>query len=167
MIGLVFWALLGLWLWVAFKLSRWVAARAAPVRWRTPVTALAFVALHVLLLADEIVAGFQFRALCAKNAVLVLNVDAASLKGKTIRSAADPSNKDVAGTPVRIYYSHFSYRDVENDKELLNYTEYYAEGGWLIRTLSFSSGIAPLTFQATCSPLPQTGFGFKFAKNTQ
>lgn len=164
MAGLIVWAIFGLWVWFVVKTSKAIGTRITPGRWRRPVTVLLFLMLLPLPVLDEIIGGFQFRALCEKNAKLKFNVDPATLKGKTIRSIADPLNRDVEGTLVRIYYSHFSYRDVESDKELLNYTEYYAKGGLLVRTLSFDSNITPMTFTFTCSPLPQTDFGFKFAK---
>jgi hypothetical protein len=165
MIGLLFLGLIGLWIWMAAKLSRWIGGRVAGGRWRKPIAAVFFVSLLVLPLADEIVGGFQFRALCKEKAVLKLNVDEASLKGKTARDVVEPFNKDVEGTAVTISYSHYSYRDVEDGKELLNFAIFRAKGGWLVRTLSGQSDMTPLTFnRSTCSPLPQTDFGLKLIK---
>ena len=91
-------------------------------------------------------------------------MNAEKIRGRTIRSVANPLNKDVEGSPIRIYYSHVSYRDIETDEELANYTWYVAEGGWLIRMLSMDKHIKPLTFESTCNPTPSTDYGYKFAK---
>jgi hypothetical protein len=164
MIGLLFLGLVGIWIWVAVTLSRWIGARVPGERWRKPAATASFVALLVLPVADEIIGGFQFRALCDNEAKLVFNVDLASLKGKTVRSVANPSNKPVDGSFIRINRSHYRYYDADDGKELLSYTEFYARGGLLARALSGQSGITPLTFGfSTCSPLPQSDLGFKFA----
>jgi hypothetical protein len=165
MSGLIFLAVVGLWGWLAFKLSRFISGRLAQGRWAKPLTALLFLVLLPLPVIDEIIGGFQFRALCKEKAVLTLNVDEASLKGKTVSTLAEPSNQAVENTAVGIYYSHYSYRDVEDGKELLNFTEIRATGGWLVRALTGQRDITPLTFnQSSCTPLPQTSFGFKREK---
>jgi hypothetical protein len=69
-----------------------------------------------------------------------------------VRVVADPVNKDVDSSPIRIYYSRESYRDVETNEELASYTWYVAKGGWLMRTLAMTNGISPLTIHpSSCS----------------
>jgi hypothetical protein len=166
MTGLLVLALFGLWVWAVFKLSRWIGGQVQGGRWRWPIAALVFLVFLPLPILDEIIGGFQFRALCKEKAVLTLNVDEASLKGKTVRDVVEPFNKDIAGTAVRISYSHYSYRDVEDGKELLNFAIFRAKGGWLVRTLSGQSDMTPLTFnRSTCSPLPKTDFGLKLTQD--
>jgi hypothetical protein len=167
MIGLLFLGLVGLWILAALMLSRWIGARVAGGRWRKPVAVASFIALLVLLLADEIIGGFQFRALCDREAKLVFNVDPASLKGKTVRASADPLDKKVRGTLVRITYTHSIYRDAEGGKELMSYTAYRAKGGWLIRALSFDDNMTPLTFKSSCNPLTSVNIGFKSVQHAQ
>jgi hypothetical protein len=165
MSGLIFLAIVGLWVWLAFKLSRFISGRLVQGRWAKPLTALLFLVLLPLPIIDEIIGGFQFRALCDRDAKLVFNVDPASLKGKTVRSVADPLNRSVEGSFVRIHQSNYRYYDADDGRELLRYTEFYAKGGLLTRALSGQSDITPLTFGfSTCTPLPQTDLGFKFAK---
>jgi hypothetical protein len=165
MIGLLFLGLVGLWIWAVLKLSRWIGARVAGGRWRRPVAVVSLIALMVMPVADEIVGGFQFRALCDNDAKLAFYVDPASLKGKTVRAVADPLNQQVEGLLVKVLRSHSRYYDASDGKELLSYTRYDASGGLLIRTLTTDASIAPLTFKSSCSPLPQTDFGFKFAND--
>jgi hypothetical protein len=165
MIGLLFFGLVGLWIWAALKLSRWIGERVAGGRWRKPIAVVCFVALLVLPLADEIIGGFQFRALCDKDAKLAFYVDPASLKGKTVRAVADPLNQQVEGLLVKVLRSHSRYYDLSDGKELLSYTEYAARGGVLIRTLTGDASFAPMTFKSSCSPLPKTDFGFKFSND--
>jgi hypothetical protein len=166
MSGLFLIAIGGLWVWLLFKLSRFIGNAIARGRWAMPMTSLVFLVLLPLPVLDEIIGGFQFRALCKEKAVLKLNVDEASLKGKTVRDVVEPFNKDVEGTAVGISYSHYSYRDVADGKELLNFAIFRAKGGWLVRTLSGQSDMTPLTFNhSTCSPLPQTDFGLKLTQD--
>lgn len=159
MIGLLFLGVVALWFVAACWLARRVARRLPQGKLRIAAVWMIAGMLIALPLTDEVIGGFQLRALCKKNAVF--KVDAERIRGKTVRSVADPSNKDVKGTPIRIYYSHLSYRDVETNEELASYTRYVAEGGWLIRTLSTDNHIKPLTFESTCDPTPSTDYGFK------
>ena len=161
MIGILFLTVVGCWVWASVQLTRFLLRKISSRNWRLVVAPVSFVALLILPVADEIVGGFQLRALCKKNAVF--KVEAEKIRGKTVRSVVDPSNKDVEGTPIRIYFSHFSYRDAQTEEELASYTRYVAEGGWLIRTLSTDGHIKPLTFESTCDPTPSTDYGFKFA----
>jgi hypothetical protein len=167
MIGLLFLGLVGLWIWAALKLSRGIGARVAGGRWRKPVAFASFVALLVLPVADEIVGGFQFRALCDKDAKLVFNVDPASLKDKTVLAFTDPSDKEVGGTLVRITYTRSIYRDAESGKELMSFIAYRAKGGLFIRSLSFDDNVTPLAFKSSCNPLTSVSIGFKSVQHAE
>jgi hypothetical protein len=167
MTGLISLAIVGLWVWLAFKLSRFISGRVAQGRWAKPLTALLFLVLLPMPVIDEIIGGFQFRALCDKNAKLVFNVDPASLKGKTVHAFADPLDKQVGGTLVRITYTRSIYRDTEGGKELMSFTAYRAKGGWLIRALSFDDNMMPLTFKSSCNPLTSVSIGFKSVQHAE
>jgi len=162
MIGLLFWAFLVLWvlaaIWLARRIARTVPQGTARIAAIGALTAL-FVALPV---ADEIIGGFQFRSLCAKNAVL--NIDAEKISGKTVRLVIDPSNSDVADTAIQIRFSRLSFRDTNTNEELASYFRYTAQGGRLIRVLAGGHEITPLTVHpSTCSArLPDTR-NFKLA----
>lgn len=159
MIGLLFLGVVALWLFTARWLAKRATRRLAQGKLRMAVVLALTAVLIALPLSDEIIGGFQLSALCKKNAVF--KVDAERIRGKTVRSVADPSNEDVKGTPIRIYYSHLSYRDIDTNEELASYTRYVAEGGWLIRMLSMDDHIKPLTFESTCDPTPSTEYGLR------
>lgn len=141
----IFFALFLAALWLAKKLTCKLPAGFA----RTLATGLVVVLLLALLVADEIVGGFQFRALCEKNAVF--KIDAAKIKGRAVKVSGEPVYKIQEGTVVKIYYSRHVYRDVETNEELASEGKYTAKGGWFIRALSFSDSMTPLTFPSTCS----------------
>ncbi len=148
MIGLLFLAVLGFFVWACVLLTKLVLRKIPSRNWRRVIGPIVFVALLVLPIVDEIIGGFQLRALCQKNAML--KVDAEKIKGKKVRVSTDPANKEVDGTSVRILYSRSSYRDVDTNEELASSGRYVATGGWLIRTLSTDNYIVPLTFSSTC-----------------
>ena len=142
MAGLLSIALLIGWFFVAFLIARQAASGIKSSLLRFALMIPLFVVLMVLPVADELVGGFQFRALCREKAVL--KIDAEKIKGKTIRLVTDPSNKDVDNTAVRIYYSHHSYRDTETQEELASFNDYAADGGILFRFFAMGNHMPPL-----------------------
>lgn len=159
MAGLLSLALIAGW----FLAARWLARQLTGTMkagWlRTSTMTLAVLLLMLLPVADEIIGGFQFRALCKEHAVLRVNAE--KIKGKTIRVVVDPSNKDLDSTAVRIFYSHSSYRDVDTGEELASTSRYTAKGGLLIRTLTNTS-VNPLTIHPpVCGAGLPKSYGFK------
>ncbi len=148
MIGLLFLAAIGLWIWAAIQLTRLLLRNVSSRNWRRVIAPVIFGALIVLPVADEIIGGFQLRTLCKTNAVL--KVDAEKIRGKKVRVSTDPANKEMDGTSVRIRYSRSFYHDAETNEELASSGRYVANGGWLIRTISTDNYIVPLTFPSTC-----------------
>ena len=149
MAGLLSIALLVGWIIVSILLARRLTSRLKNGLLRAVLMTLAVIVLVALPVADEIIGGFQFRALCRDNAVL--KIDAERIKGKTIRMVIDPSNKDVDNTAVRIYYSRVSYRDAVTGEELGSNSDYVAMGGILIRALAMGHEMTPLTIHpSTC-----------------
>ena len=150
MIGIIFLAIIGLWIWADVRITRWLLRRVSSRILHHFLAIIVFVTLLVLPVADEIIGGFQLRALCEK--VAASKMDGQKIAGKTVRSVIEPSNKDLEGTAIRIYYSHVSYRDIDTNEELANYSDYVSKGGWLIRTLSTDNNITPLTIHpSSCS----------------
>ena len=170
MAGLLSIALLVGWIIVSILLARRLTSRLKNGLLRAVLMTLAVIVLVALPVADEIIGGFQFRALCRDNAVL--KIDAERIKGKTIRVVAEPveGDKDVDNTSIRIYYSRFSYRDVNSNEELATYSRYVAVSGWLVRVLAMGNTFPPLTIHpSTCKPNNvgdlSKEFGFKFTLN--
>lgn len=170
MAGLLSIVLLSGWFIAAVWLARGLTSRLKNGPLRVALMIPAVLVLVALPLADEIIGGFQFRALCKKNSVL--KIDAERIKGKTIRVVAEPieGDRDVDNSSIRIYYSRFSYRDVDSGEELATYTRYVAVSGWLVRTLAMGNSFPPLTIQpSTCKPNNvgdlSKQFDFKFTLN--
>ena len=149
MAGLLTIGLLVGWLVTAVWLARRLTDRLENGPLRVALMIPAALVLTVLPVADEIIGGFQFRALCRENAVL--KIDAEKIRGKTIRMVISPSNKEVDNTTVRIYYSRVSYRDIVTGDELGSNSDYVAMGGKLIRLLAMGHEMTPLTIHPpTC-----------------
>ena len=148
MIGLMFFLFLGVWLTCALWLARRITSRVTPSVLRVSVAAALVVAMLVLPLLDEIIGASQFKALCSQNTAPV--VQAKEIVGRRVRVSSEPANQEVNGTAVRILYSRALYRDAETNEAVVYKGRYVASGGWLIRTLSGSASMTPLTFGSTC-----------------
>lgn len=155
MAGLLSIAVVVAWFLAARWLAKKLTSRLKVGLLRTVLMSVAVLVLMVLPVADEIIGGFQFRALCKEHAVLKVNEE--KIKGKTIRVVIDPSNRDVDNAAVRIYYSRFSYRDTTSNEELATYSRYVAVSGWLLRTITMSESFPPLTIHPSACNLSDQG----------
>jgi hypothetical protein len=151
MTGLLLLAVVGVWIWVSFRITRAVARRVRPGTRRALTAWLLFPALLVLPLLDEIIGGFQFRALCARNPNFEIGV--AEPQGRTTRYSASPLNEVVPRTAIRILHTRVEFTDVETGELVVRYDRYVASGGLFIRALGVSEKDSPLTIDPTwCSP---------------
>lgn len=151
MTGLFLLAVVGLWVWVSLGITRAVLRRVPSPPWRWLVAPTLFTTLLTLPLVDEIVGGFQFRALCEKGAVL--KIDTNMVRGKTIRLVIQPSNQVLPDQALRILRSRYSYQVAETGLEVASLETYEVGGGWFIRTLGISNNNSPLTIGSpACSP---------------
>ena len=156
MSGLFLIAVVALWVWLVFKMSKVVTSWIAQGLWRWPVAALMFLVLLLLPVIDEIVGGFQFRALCEKNAVFRMGVE--KPEGRVTRESINPSNEVVSGTAITIYDTGIQYTDVQSGELVVKFHRYVAKGGALIRMLGISEGNAPITMgRSSCSPTQARG----------
>lgn len=130
---------LGLFVTVLHFVKRWLFGRyddkLNSLSKRLVASVVFWVLAFTLPIADEIVGGFQFRALCQENAKL--QIDAENIKGKIVKIVVNPRNEVLNGTAVDISHWHYSYRDIENNGEYARYDTYIAYGGWLIRNFWF------------------------------
>lgn len=155
MSGLFLLAVLAI-LGVIAVLVAWRIARPIRNTWlRTGATALLAAALMTLLVADELIGGYQFSKLCRDNAVL--RIDPEKARGRIVKVENDPLNAVVPWIPIKIYHSRLNFRDVKTNERIADYDWYTASGGWFIRLFGLSEGNAPLTLgRAGCSP-PNSG----------
>jgi hypothetical protein len=149
MIGLLFLGVVAAWVFASWWLAMRATGRLSRGGLRIAVVIAVTALLVPLPVADEIVGGFQFRALCAQDTLL--KVDAEKIRGKTVRVNSEPANMPVASTAVRILFSRALYRDVVTNEVLASSDRYVADGGWLMRLLMGEYGSTPLTFPSTCS----------------
>lgn len=151
MTGLYLLAVLAILVAVAVLVARRIARPIRNTWLRMGATALLTVAFMTLLVADELIGGYQFSQLCQKNAVL--RIDPEKARGRTVRVENDPLNAVVPWTPITIYHSRVLFRDVKTNEQVADYDWYTAKGGWFIRMLGISEGNAPITIGLPgCSP---------------
>jgi len=96
--------------------------------------------------ADEIVGGFQFRALCTPENMLVYDVE--KVKGRTIQYA--PLGRRTINKIIPIRVNTTELVDPYTGETLIIHKTYYAKGGWLSRFIGFPQGSPPYTFNGTC-----------------
>jgi hypothetical protein len=165
MAGLIVLGVIGLWSWGVFKFSRWLGGLIRGGRWRWPIAALLFAVLLPLPVIDEIFSYPSFAALCKEKAVL--KVDAAKIRGRTVRSSFNQYY--VRGGMLPVLQNDRLYFDNESGEPLASLTWLRARGGWLSRALT--EGQNPVTFgdRYECEPklekrLEET-YQFKLIKN--
>ena len=160
MTGIFLLLVIGAWLGVAIVLTKVLTRRLRPGAMRGSAGAVLFVGLLVLPVLDEVIGGFQFRALCAKSPSFRVGVD--KPEGRSTRVSFQPANELVAGTTIPIYHSRIDYTDVKTGELVVSFDEYVAKGGLLIRALGISESNAPLTLgRPACSPQTVRGESVK------
>ena len=153
MTGIFLVAVVGLWFWLCVVVARALLRhlRPRPRPWRWFAAATLFALMVVAPVGDEIVGGFQFRALCKKNAVFRVGVERP--EGRVTRFFANSPNETVPGTAITIYHTAIDYIDAQTGESVVRFDRYLAQGGVFIRTLGISQSNAPITMERpSCSP---------------
>jgi hypothetical protein len=158
--GLLFFGVIFLWIGVAIFLARrnQFIEGMAPGGKRQLMTLLLMAILIPLPVADEIIGGFQFRALCDKYAVQY--IDEKNARDRKVLSVGGYQSQYVENTILKIRIQPWIYQDVETKKTLVSYHSVEAEGGWLIRGISETK--RPVIFKGYCAPDNQDEFKKKF-----
>ena len=152
MSGLLFLGVVGLWVWACVAMTRWIMRRIDSKPRRLLTGMGVFVLLLVLPVADEIVGGFQFRALCEKNASR-FQMGVGNPEGRTTKVTFDQSDHVAEFTAIPISYSRLEYHDVATGELVVAFDSYSAQGGVFIRALGISNNDSPLTIDpSVCSP---------------
>jgi hypothetical protein len=149
MTGIFFFGILIAWFFAAKWLASKATQRMAFGEPRFLARVFLTVAIVIAPVADEIVGGFQFRALCAKNDAL--QTDSSRIEGKTVRPVVNPSRREIQSHAIKIYHTHVSYRDIESNEELASYSDYEAGKGLLKRALAALTGEPLSTGVSVCS----------------
>lgn len=150
MTGIFLLLVVGLWAWLSLKLAVKVTRKLSSSNDGGFFILFFFLLFMAIPVSDEIVGGFQFRALCSEHAVFRFGVS--NLEGRTTKLTISPSHAIVPRTTIPISYSGYEYRDVTTDELVVKYRDYSASGGGLIRLLGISESNSPLTFEGSCSP---------------
>lgn len=156
MTALLLFLVVGLWVWLVYKFSRWIGGRIPLKQWQIPFTILIFVMLLVAPLADELVGWWQFKSLCDKYAVQL--VDEKGALNAHVVSVGGKFGRYESGVAVRIRVQPWIYQDSTSGKVVVSYHTVSAEGGWLIHALGISETNSPLLFSRSCAPVNERGF---------
>jgi hypothetical protein len=146
--GLILLFIIALWVFLVTKLTKFLSKWIPVSKFSPALKVLLFILLLVMPFMDEIIGGFQFRALCKAEAVATY--DEAKVRGKTVHlKTLDRVN--LTGTVLPMYKRTLKYIDVTSQEELLSYVDIHADGGWLSRWIDFNSVHKPYTFDGNCS----------------
>ncbi len=149
MSGLILIFIIVLWVMVVKKLTVFFTKSMPANGFTRLAKILVFTLLLVMPFMDEIIGGFQFRALCEVETQL--KYDEAKLSNKTVYpqtiNLGDLQGMTVPGSS----YSQ-SYTDAKTHELLLSYKVLNADGGWLSRAIAFNSVHQPYTFTGHCGP---------------
>ncbi len=106
-----------------------------------------FVLVFIAPVADEIIGGFQFRAMCAPDNLLIYDAD--KVRGASVQYKDVPSySVDDMILPVRVTQGEWVNPD--SGEVLITHRIFYSSGGWLSRLIRFPEGNSPLTFNGQC-----------------
>lgn len=147
MSGLLFLAVVGLWIYFLKWTVNKIASKLPDRSWRSFAKWCIFGLLLPLPLIDEIVGGWQFARLCEAN---VVHVNKDTARGRTIYPEAGGYEVSVPGTWVKVWKMSFRDVDVATGEVVVSFDHLRAEGGHLFP--GFDSGHDPLTFKGTCWP---------------
>jgi hypothetical protein len=138
MLGLMSFAVIGLWIFISIKLSKWFFRNTEPPSKRRLWTTVALVLLLVAPVADEVVGGAQFFWLC--NRERPMEAQFAQLAGRTLIQHYRPY-KRVDGTLLNVKAWTEIYMDSVTGAEVLSYKTYEAGWGWVFRTTGLVHGV--------------------------
>lgn len=149
MIGLLVLGVLALWCLVALAFSLGVLRLLSRYRVRWPLALLVFAGLLVLPLADDILGGREFAALCRAEGPIAVDRERAA--GRTVYDQLG-DDKEVPGTLLPVHARQWDFFDVETGERVFGFRTLTAYGGWLSEVLRFSETAMPWTFDGHCDP---------------
>ena len=147
MSGIIFFGMIGVWVFISVKLTGLLTKIVKSPRKKSWVYPIVFFLVFISPLIDEIIGGFQFRALCKPENMLVY--DAEKIKNKTLLYSPLSINK-IKNTIIPIEVSLSVGIDSTTREILLERKKYRATGGWLSRFVAFNSMTRPYTFNGVC-----------------
>lgn len=150
MIGLSVIFVIVIWVFLVTKLTGFLGKLLPANQFSAPLKVLLFILLLVMPFMDEIIGGFQFRALCKTEAVAIY--DEAKVRGKTVHDNQSSAERyNFTNTILPTYKLTSKYADHATNKLLITYVSLYSDGGWLSRWIDFNGDHSPQTFDGSCS----------------
>ena len=148
MTGIVFLLILFTWFFIAKKIPFLFIAGMKPGNKKTVVYLILCVLCFIAPVADEIIGGFQFRAICRQGTQLIYDAD--KVKGKKLLWAGGDPGTELKNTILPITAFSRALVDMSTREHLIEYTQYTVTGGWLSRFIAFNSVTRPYTFEGSC-----------------
>jgi UDP-N-acetylmuramyl pentapeptide phosphotransferase/UDP-N-acetylglucosamine-1-phosphate transferase len=149
MIGILFFATVGLWFYLVTILTKCVVKMMPKKKWRNWIAVLFFLILMPMPIIDEIFGAREFKKLCSENAALVIDLKSAS--GKTVYLDYLP-DVEIKNTWLPMRIQRWQFLDEKTSEPVLSYNVIFVSGGKLVRTLHISEGNVPLTLKSFCAP---------------
>jgi len=146
MSGIILFFLLATWFYIVAKICGWIVSGMRPGNKKAITLIVIFTLLFIAPVGDEIVGGFQFRALCARGTKPVY--DAEKAMGKTVILKQIPDRIIKKVIPIREQI--WDWVDIKTGEPIIIYKRYYASGGWLSQIIGFPQGSPPYIFNGTC-----------------
>ena len=139
MTGLIFLAAFALCLWGCVWLSKNLGNLVPNPRCRTAAKVGIFVALLASPFVDEVIGKYQFETLCKANGIE--GVDVSKAQGKRVKMKVKYDDRTlVSGTIMPIEKEDVFLIDADTGEVLIQYKNYIAKGGWLMRYTPISMG---------------------------
>jgi len=147
MSGIILLLVLVIWIFVTMKVTGFFVSKMHFGVTKVLMSIVLFVRMCIAPVADDIAGGFQFRALCTPENMLVY--DESKVRNKRVitnQSTVKTINKII---PIRELTRE--WLDPVDGKVLITHKMYHAKGGWLSRSIGFPQGSPPYTFDGSCS----------------
>jgi hypothetical protein len=149
MSGIILLLILSAWFYAVKKLSGLCTSKMLPGAKKIITYRILFVLFFIAPVADDIIGGFQFRALCISDNLLVYDTE------KVRRSTIQYKNVTVYRIKkiIPIWVTESQWVSPDTGEILIISRKYDAKGGWLSRFIGFPEGSPPYTFYGSCSYL--------------
>lgn len=132
MSGIIILIVLLLWGFVVKKVSYYCVYKMQTGNKKVVVQGVVFLLVFIAPVVDDILGGFQFRAMCSPENLL--EYDAEKIAGKTIKTIPT-KNYHVDNILVPIWVTHTRWVDYTTGEILIDHKIMYSKGGWLSRSI--------------------------------
>ena len=137
MAGLISIAAIAIVIWATLWAAKTLGNTVSNPNLRTALKLLIFVVLISLPFVDEVIGKYQFEALCKANGIENANVSKA--RGKRVKLEY-LERGFLDGTVMPIKVDDILFKTADTGEVLIQYKDYYAFGGWLMRYTPLSMG---------------------------